>query len=161
MTLATMINGHWLPVKDGDPRAVALHKRHYSRRNLVSGQRRSGFVGIGERMVLLTVTCDALFVWRRMAGADEIYERFHWQRGVLCTVFRNESPIRSSDLIKEAMDLAWQRWPGERLVTFVDGGKIRSTNPGACFKYAGWRRCGMSKGGLVILEVYPNDNRND
>jgi hypothetical protein len=29
---------------------------------------------------------------------------------------------------------------------------VRSTNPGFCFLVAGWRRCGRTKGGLLILE---------
>jgi len=44
------------------------------------------------------------------------------------------------------------KWPGERLYTYVNSHKIRSTNPGYCFLRAGWRKCGMTKGGLIILE---------
>jgi hypothetical protein len=31
---------------------------------------------------------------------------------VNCAVFRNEGPVLSSDLILEAEELAWGRWPG-------------------------------------------------
>jgi hypothetical protein len=41
------------------------------------------------------------------------------QRGVNCAVFRNESSVLSSELIREACGLAWTRWPGERLYTYV------------------------------------------
>ena len=34
----------------------------------------------------------------------------------------------------------------------VDPKAVRSTNPGYCFMAAGWRRCGVTKGGLIILE---------
>jgi len=154
MTLATMIDGHWLPVKDGDDRARALYRRHYSRELADAKQARGRipgrtFVNLNDKMVLLTGDCAALFVWgKRPLVRDGQY-------GVVCSIFRNESPVQSSDLIREAMDLAWRRWPGERLFTYVNAAKIRSTNPGACFKYAGWKTCGKSKGGLVILEVYP------
>ena len=37
--------------------------------------------------------------------------------------------------------LAWERWPGERLFTYVDPNKVRSFNPGYCFLRAGWDRC--------------------
>jgi hypothetical protein len=33
--------------------------------------------------------------------------------------------------------------------------KIRSSNPGYCFKRAGWRKVGMSKSGLILLEKQP------
>jgi hypothetical protein len=48
--------------------------------------------------------------------------------------------------------IADHSWPGERHYTKVRPGAIRSCNPGFCFIAAGWRRCGMTKGGLVILE---------
>lgn len=146
---------NWLPINDSDPRAVAIYRRHYSvdlKRN-----HRSGIGGPGERMVLLTSGCDALWVWRRRPDGLPLNVRGYddGQRGVMCSVFRNESTIRSSDLIQEAMGLAWQRWPGVRLFTYVKGSAIRSTNPGYCFKVAGWKKCGVSKGGLVILEAVP------
>ena len=84
-------------------------------------------------MVLMTLDCDALFVWRKFIDDSG-------ERGVNCAVFRNEGPILSSTLILEAEQLAWGRWPGERLYTYVDARKIRSTNPGYCFLMAGWRR---------------------
>ncbi len=147
-------DGYWLSVKDGDPRAVALHRGHYSYNARPAteaappGGRR--IVGPAARMILMTVNCDALFAW-----IHPIVDRRDHQVGTNCSIFRNESPILSSTLIREADDLAWQRWPGERHWTYVDPKKIRSTNPGACFQKAGWTRCGMSKGGLVILEKMP------
>jgi hypothetical protein len=71
-------------------------------------------------------------------------------------VFRNESPILSSVLIREACELAWRRWPGARLYTYVDARRVRSPNPGCCFKAAGWRACGKTKcRRLLILESLP------
>jgi len=106
-------------------------------------------------MVLLTASCDALFVWHHPVMA-----RLSGQEGVNCTIFRNESPVLSSELIREACKLAWQRWPGARLFTYVADAKIRSTNPGACFKKAGWRRCGRNATGkLTILELLPEAGR--
>jgi len=139
----------WIPVRDGDPRAVALYKRHYSCGNKAADHVRRGFSGNGESMVLLTLGCSALFCWR----FQRLYQR-DGQKGVNCSVFRNEGPELSSTLIREADELAEGRWPGERHYTYVNPLKIRSTNPGACFLKAGWRKCGVSKGGLVILEKY-------
>lgn len=133
---------NWIGVKDGDPRAVGIFRRHYSCINRKGDHVRYGFSGKGESIVLLTLNCDALFCWRKVEG-----------EGINCSVFRNEGNILSSDLIKEAMDIAWQRWPGERLFTYVNGKKIKSTNPGYCFQQAGWQVCGKSQKGLIILEA--------
>ena len=141
-----------MPVRDGDARARALYLRHYSHRSHAVAHPQGKFAGPGEHLMLLTVTCDALFLWRR-----ERYRR-DAQTGINCAIFRNEGAVLSSDLVREADDLAWRRWPGERLFTFVNADRIRSTNPGACFRKAGWRRLPEStKGGLVILERLPAD----
>ena len=92
--------------------------------------------------MLLNQTCNALWCWRNVEG-----------EGVNCSVFRNESNTLSSELIQEACDIAWLKWPGKRLFTFVNPQKIKSVNPGCCFKKAGWKSCGMSKAGLHILEL--------
>jgi hypothetical protein len=149
--VSVLVDGSWLPVRDGDPRARALYLRHYSAEKGMAYRTGSPlFVAPGEKFVLLTLACDALFVWLR-----NTVQRWDRQEGVNCAAFRNESPARSSDLIREAMALAWARWPGQRLFTYVNPAKIRSTNPGYCFKQAGWRRCGESAQGLVILEALP------
>jgi hypothetical protein len=75
---------------------------------------------------------------------------------VTCAIFRNEGAGRSSDLILEAMRAAWVRWPGERLYTYVNPRRVRSANPGYCFKAAGWQLCGITKTRkLLILEALP------
>ena len=72
-------------------------------------------------------------------------------------MFRNEGPILSSTLILEAEQLAWRRWPGTRIYTYVCDPKVNSTNPGYCFLRAGWRRCGRNKHArLTILEKQPD-----
>ena len=137
---------HWIPVHDGDLRALALYKRHYSYRGLKTGRLNPTFVGPGEKTVLLTLACDALWVWRHA-----LMERKDGQAGIECAVFRNEGPVLSSELVQEACDLAWQRWPGERLFTYVNPRKIGSVNPGYCFKKAGWSQVGTNKDGRLIL----------
>lgn len=140
---------HWISVRDGDDRARSIYLRHYSARHYRDGRRRTKFVGPGEYIVLLTIRCDALFVWRKFISDDG-------QDGVCCSVFRNESSILSSDLIREACDLAWDRWPGLRLYTYVCDSKVDSPNPGYCFKMAGWQYVGRNKTGkLSILEIFP------
>lgn len=147
--------GHWFEVKDGDPRGRTLYMRHYSARHYRDGRHRSLFVGPGEKMVLLTSDCSALFVWRKFISKDN-------QQGINCSIFRNEGGVLSSQLILEAEELAWQRWPGERLYTYVNPKKIKSINPGYCFLKAGWRKVGQTKSRkLIILEKLPEDRRKE
>lgn len=138
----------WIPTLDGDPDVRRVFDRHYSRRRYRDGRRPQLFVGPGEKMVLRTPAGDAIFVWRKFIPRDG-------QQGINCAVFRNEGRRQSSGLIRAAMEMAWTRWPGARLYTYVNPRRIRSVNPGACFKHAGWRRCGHTKSGLVILEATP------
>ena len=140
----------WIPVSNADQRALGIYLRHYSARKNGATQRGAKnwnrFTSPGESMTLLTPLCDALFIWIKQKY------RLDRQVGVNCAVFRNEGTVLSSDLIREASDMAEARWPDERLYTYVNPRRIRSTNPGCCFLKAGWRVCGESKGGLIILE---------
>lgn len=136
---------YWISARDGDHAGYTLHRRHYSAKNHSPGIKQ--FVGPGEKMVLVGFMCNAVFAWRKA-----IY-RGDGQIGVECSVFRNESAHRSSDMIREAMAIGWSRWPGERLFTMVDPKKVRSSNPGYCFIMAGWRKCGLTKRGLIVFEV--------
>lgn len=134
---------------DGDPDAFKLFKRHYTFREYKKPRRNTQFVGPGFKIVLVTKDIDALFVWRKFIDKSG-------QQGINCAVFRNESEHRSSTLILEAEALAWARWPGARLYTYVNAKKVKSENPGYCFKAAGWRPCGTTKiNKLVILEKLP------
>lgn len=135
----------WWLTMDGDAACLALYERHYSAYHYADGRKRKLFVGPGEKVVLRTEAGDAMFVWRKFIDDSG-------QQGVNCAVFRNESKHRSSDLIRQADAIADLLWPDCRHYTYVRAESIRSTNAGACFKFAGWRRCGMTKSGLVVLE---------
>lgn len=140
----------WIVARDGNDTARCLFQLHYSYRPYKDGRRPMLFVGPGEKLVLLRHDASALFVWRRFISGDS-------QEGVNCAVFRNEGEELSSQLIREADAIADERWPGERHYTYVNPRKIRSTNPGFCFKVAGWRQCGMTKWHRhIILERAPN-----
>ena len=139
---------YWRVSRDGDPAALRLYLRHYSCRHYRDGRTRKLFVGPGEKLVLLTRNADALFAWRKFRSRDG-------QHGVNAAVFRNEGLIQSSLLIRDAMSIAWRRWPGARLYTYVNAAHLRSTNPGYCFRKADGRKCGTTKGGLLVLEALP------
>lgn len=153
----TLLNlGTWVRVRDGCPEAFAIFQRHYSFYNYADGRRqdksyrnRRLFVGPGQKLVLLTPDCTGLFVWRKFIDASG-------QKGVNCAVFRNEGSQRASELIVAAELIAWERWPGSRLYTYVNASKLPSgKRAGFCFEKAGWRRCGVTKGGLLIMEKMP------
>jgi hypothetical protein len=148
--------GYWVAVHDGNHQAFNLFQRHYSYQPYLDGRRqlhgyRNRFLicGPGEKMVLLGYDCAALFVWRKFIDSCP------GQFGVNCAVFRNESTRRASDLIRAAVDLAWHRWPGERLYTYVDSRKVRGTCPGYCFRRAGWKHEGETGSGLMIFVREP------
>jgi hypothetical protein len=142
----------WFAVDRADPRLYALYRRHYSATKNAPWRRpgNTNCVGPGAPLCLLTVAGDAAFIWLKNTA-----ERYDGQTGVACTLFRNEGPCRSSELILEAEQLAAALWPGERFFTYVDAAAVRSTNPGCCFKKAGWRRIGASKSGLLLFEKLP------
>ena len=139
----------WWLTKDGDRSCLALYERHYSAYRYRDGRSRYQFVGPGENIVLRNADASALFVWRKFIDDSG-------QRGVNCAVFRNESNIQSSELIRQADAIADFCWPGERHYTTVNPAKVRSSNPGFCFLMAGWKRCKhRTKSGLIILEKLP------
>ena len=157
-TLFPDIDGYWFAVSSQDPRAYALMTRHYSFRHYRDNRdrtRRGGrsVGGCSERIILLTGDETALFAWTRHSDN----QRFDGQEGVMCSIFRNEGQTRSSDLIREACAIAWRRWPNQRLYTYVADTKVKSVNPGYCFKMAGWSACGRNKDGrLTVLELMPD-----
>ena len=148
--------GIWTQVKDGHPRFADLYRRHYScyqyadqRRSQYGYRNRNLVLGPGEKMALLTPDWTAAFGWRKFIDKSG-------QTGVNCAFFRNEGNQLSSFLILEAVKLAWQRWPNERLYTYVNASAVRSSNPGYCFLRASWRKCGFTQTKrLVILEKEP------
>jgi|SRR2546429_616467 len=142
---------YWRECRDGDDGARELFDRHYSRRFYADGRQPKLFVGPGEKLVLITEDGKALWVWRKFIDASG-------QQVVNCAVFRNEGETLSCALILDAENAAWLRWPGQRLYTYVHPKKIRSCNPGACFRFAGWRWVGVTlRNKMVILEKWPND----
>lgn len=149
-----LIGEGWMDMKDGDASCRAIFDRHYSRYHYADGRKPKLFVGPGEKMVLMTADGGAICVWRKFISGDG-------QDGVNCAVYRREDGDLASVLLRDAMDRAWKRWPGERLYTYVDPfgvrPTIRASRPtwGHCFYQAGWRFAGLTKKRLHILECLP------
>lgn len=150
-----LIGDGWMHMLDGDPSCRAIFDRHYSRYVYADGRKPKLFVGPGEKMVLMQADGQALCVWRKQEFTK------NGQIGINCAIYRNESERSASAMLRAAMETAWQRWPGERLFTYVDPRKVKWTMErsrpvwGFCFYKAGWSFCGLTGKGLHILECIP------
>jgi hypothetical protein len=137
-----------------DPRALPLADKHYNRRKVGSPQ----FVPPGRCVVLLTPSCDALWT---TSWPFAQYVRHAWAGAWVNSLFRNESPERSSNLIMSAVAVTrflFGEPPPLGMVTFVDASKVRhKRDPGRCYRRAGFKPVGHTKGGLVALQLLPAD----
>lgn len=100
----------------------------------------------GQKMTLMTQWGDA--------GVGFVYQRHRLdgEVGVYLSFFRNEGDVLSSRLLVEALVVAWRlRWPCASFFTFVDPTQVRSTNPGYCFKQAGWDYAGRTKSRNLMI----------
>lgn len=135
-----------------DPAARILADRHYSRRKVGSPQ----FVPPGRCVVLYQPNAYWVTSW---PFAE--YVKHAWAGAWVCSAFRNEGAGLSSDLVREAVAITRWRWPDIPdlgMITFVDAGKVRhKRDPGRCFLKAGFKRVGETKGGLVALQLLPED----
>ena len=141
---------NWVLSYRTDPLVKPLADRHYNRQNPDS----PNFVPPGRCVVLRTEKCDAF--WVTLAPYAE-YVRHQWAGAWTCTAFRNEGPLLSSTLIKQAVAATLyilKTPPDIGFITFVDQRQIKSPNPGYCFKMAGWKTVGRSKvQGLIALKL--------
>ncbi len=66
-------------------------------------------------------------------------------------------PYKASEIILAAVSAAFEHWGENRCYTYVDADKIASSNPGYCYKMAGWKFLRNSANGkpLLTLEVSP------
>jgi len=135
-----------------DPRAAQIADRHYNRQKIGSPQ----FVPPGRCLVLLTENADALWV---TSWPFTEYVKHAWAGAWVCSCFRNEGPVLSSELITEAVACTKAFWgdpPALGMISFVDRDKTRrKRDPGRCYRRAGWKVCGETKGGLVALQMLP------
>lgn len=143
----------WIESWRADPVARRFADRHYSRQKLGARQ----FVPPGRCLVLVAPEAYWVTSWPFAQ-----YVKHAWPGAWICSAFRNESCSRASDMIRDAV--AATRWyfgvaPESGMVTFVDPSKIRAkrTPPGYCFLKAGFRHVGETEGGLVALQMMPED----
>lgn len=137
----------WSLAHKATPECAALADRHYSRRKVGSPQ----FMPPGQTIVLYQP--GAVFGWWRPHPRSGIVA-MNGLDGWTCTIFRNETAQLSSEMILEAEQFVTDCGPSG-LITYVFDSKVRSVNPGACFKAAGWRRTGRSADGRKTLLQKP------
>lgn len=110
----------------------------------------------GRCLVLLNTTAEAFWITSWPFAA---YVKHAWPGAWVCSAFRNESALLSSELISQAV--AATRWyygepPDLGMITFVDPAKVRKKRDfGRCYRKAGFREVGATKGGLVALQLLP------
>lgn len=133
-----------IPTHKYDAEMAIFSDGHYSRQTPGSPQ----FMPPGETLVLRDASGLILFGWVKMSF------RADGERGVYCSIFRNEGMRCSSSVILEAEQWARDYWGAgaDRLFTYVDPVEIKSPNPGYCFKVAGWKFVRRTKDGKHILE---------
>ena len=147
-----MASEWWQPSNRFDPRACRIADRHYNRRKIGSPQ----FVPPG-RCLVLRHDDDALWV---TSWPFAEYVKHSWGGAWVNSLFRNESERLSSDLIREAVQSTVDRWPDVPelgMVSFIDTRKTRKKrDPGRCYRKAGWEHVGLTKGGLVVMQLTPD-----
>lgn len=165
----------WRLAHKYDRVGAKLADDHYSRRTVGSPQ----FMPPGETLVLVAENGLAVFGWWRPHPRSGI-KAMNGLDGWTCTIFRN---VPGSGLLASELVLEAERWlVTERgncgpsgLLTYVAPRKIKSRNPGYCFKIAGYRKPPLkmakptsSKGlkllwkpwelaGIQACGVYPQD----
>ena len=143
----------WRESHRADPRSVKIADRHYNRQKVGSPQ----FVPPG-RCFVLRHEDDAL--WTTSWPYAE-YVKHAWAGAWMNSLFRNESDRLSSTLIREAIAHTLAYWPQPPelgMVTFVDDRKTRrKRDPGRCYRKAGFRHVGFTRGGLWAFQLLPAD----
>lgn len=154
-TDAGQVTMRWHLSHKYDSRALPLADRHYNRRKPGSPQ----FVPPGRALVLLTENADAVWI---TSWPFAQYVRHAWGGAWVNSLFRNESPHLSSELIREAIAATRAHWPDVPdlgLVTFVDPRKTRhKRDPGRCYRKAGFHVVGETKKDrLIALQLLAHE----
>lgn len=142
----------WRLAWRASPAGQALADRHYNRQR----PGHPNFVPPGRCLVL--VTTDATAVWATSWPYAQ-FARHQWAGAWVNSLFRNEGPCLSSDLIRWAVAHTCARWPDVPdlgMVTFVDAAKVRhKRDPGRCYRKAGFEHVGFTQSGLFAFQQLP------
>ncbi len=136
----------WWLTKESDVACLAMYERHYSCYRYADG-RQSSAVRRPWRE-----GCTANEHPQMLCGCGAALLTTAASKGLIAPCSVTESGHQSSSLIRQADKIADCLWPDSRHYTYVDPARVASKNPGFCFIAAGWRKCGRTKGGLLIME---------
>lgn len=144
---------YWQLSNRSAPQARAIADRHYNRQSIGA----VGFVPPGRCLVLVTEDYGALWV---TSFPFAQYVKHQWAGAWVCSAFRRESGPLASDLIRDALAATRWKWGDNPLgmITFIDRSKvIHKRDPGRCYRKAGFREVGETKGGLLALHIATED----
>lgn len=137
-----------------DSAAVKIADRHYNRQKVGSPQ----FVPPGRCIVLVTKDAGALWV---TSWPFKEYVKHEWAGAWINSCFRRESGLLASELIRQAVAATRYIWPDVPelgIVTFINRDKVkRKRDFGRCYRKAGFRVAGETKGGLLCLQLLSSD----
>lgn len=144
--------GHWSISFRADQTMRPIADRHYNRQSVGARQ----FVPPGRCLVLSAPRALWVTSW---PFAE--YVQHDWAGAWMNSTFRNEGEGLSSLLIREAVAITRWKWPAIPelgMVTFVDASKVRKKrDPGRCYRKAGFRHVGYTKGGLMAWQLLPGE----
>jgi hypothetical protein len=142
-----------------------LADRHYSRQKIGSPQ----FMPPGGCVVLYALTRDGgQAVWGTSTPFAR-YVKHEWAGAWMCSIFRNEGAGQASELIRQAVAATRAVIgdpPSQGMVTFIDRKSVRPyiCGPertraiwGQTYRQAGFKEVGETKGGLLALQLLPED----
>lgn len=151
----------WQLSDRADPKARDIADRHYNRQKVGAAQ----FVPPGRCVVLFAEGESGRALWVTSWPFAE-YVRHAWAGAWVCSAFRNEGAGIASEMIVDAV-AATRAFFGEPpalgMITFVDRAKVRPTIVrgkevwGWTYRKAGFVPVGESKGGLLCLQLHPEN----
>lgn len=149
----------WSMAHRAAPEVLGLADRHYNRQKPGTAQ----FAPTGSCVVFVS-NCGRAFWITSFPFAR--YVKHAWAGAWVCSAFRNEGAGIASALIRDAAAATRAHYgepPPLGMVTFIDRRKVRPTlvrgNPtwGWTYRKAGFRAVGETKGGLLALQLLPDD----
>lgn len=144
-----------------DTPARLVADRHYNRQKPGTSQ----FVPPGRCLVLYAANDNGRALWVTSWPFAE-YTKHAWPGAWVCSAFRNEGAGCASAMIVDAVSATRFKYPdipNLGMITFIDRKRVRPTKVrgakvwGWTYKKAGFVEAGETKGGLLALQLHPQD----